>query len=61
MVKQNTKITYKKIKNSNNGVCVCGGGNHDVIKTTKKKKNVCWARKLICRDNEKFAKFVQDF
>lgn len=37
MVKQNTKITYKKIKNSNNGVCVCGGGNHDVIKTTKKK------------------------
>lgn len=39
-------------------VCVCVGGNHDVIKT---KKNVCWARKLICRDNEKFAKFVQDF
>lgn len=60
MVKQNTKITYKKIKNSNNGVCVCVGGVIMML-LKQQKKNVCWARKLICRDNEKFAKFVQDF
>lgn len=38
MVKQNTKITYKKIKNSNNGVCVCGGGVIMMLLKQQKKK-----------------------
>lgn len=37
MVKQNTKITYKKIKNSNNGVCVWGGVIMMLLKQQKKK------------------------
>lgn len=40
MVKQNTKITYKKIKNSNNGVCVCGGGVIMMLLKQQKKKCV---------------------